>query len=103
MCATKCDCASVNKSFEKKFSEFQKTYVESADVEMLFCKAHFLLVLSSQCEKVLKENEVCLEQESGERLGRNSSAKFKHFHGAGESSTGSNINILFITIFIRQF
>lgn len=53
------DHASVNKCFNKKFSEVRKAELPDIveETEMLFCNAQFLLGLPSECEKRLKRPE----------------------------------------------
>ena len=93
MCATMSDRASVNKCFGRKFAVIRKEQLQDDEVEthMLFCNAHFLLGLSNESEKLLKGIEKTIEASRGEKLGRNSSAKFSHFGGGGESGTGRYI------------
>ena len=78
------DRASVMKSFDKAFSEKRKDLLETEeDMEFLHCNAHFLLGLSSEGDKVLKEWEKAM----AEPLGRDASGKFSSFASSSETST----------------
>jgi aubergine-like protein len=78
------DRASVMKSFNTAMNRNRNETLGLGDDEQLqylYCNAHFLLGLSSEAEKALKE----LQKPLG-KLGRDTLAVFKSFSGAGESA-----------------
>ena len=75
------DRASVMKSFNHKFNTKRKELLEmEEDMEFLHCNAHFLLGLSSACEKVIKT----YQKDKGKdfQFGRDKEPKFLRFHSA---------------------
>lgn len=90
--ATMSDRCIVQKSFNEKFAEYCNTIVpDEADMQFLYCNAHFLLGLSTQCEKDLKAIEITITTELGHALGQNTDAKFAHFNCSSESSAARYI------------
>ena len=74
------DRASVMKSFDNSFNQQrQQTLRTNENMEFLHCNAHFLLVLSTASEKVLKD--WCKD----EMFGRDKADKFRKFSNASES------------------
>lgn len=58
LCTTMSDRASVNKKFNRLLNDYKtETLGTESDINFLFCNAHFLLGLSSEAEKVLKDLE----------------------------------------------
>ena len=55
-------------------------------MHFLFCNAHFLLGLSTDCEKALKAFESTLVAELGHGLGRDEEGKFSRFKSSTESA-----------------
>lgn len=81
------DRCSVNKLFNKQLNQYKKSILgDEYDTHFLFCNAHFLLGLSTACEKKLKEIEARFCSESGKRLGRDELPKFKHWKSGSESA-----------------
>ncbi|XP_041362472.1 uncharacterized protein LOC121378388 [Gigantopelta aegis] len=83
------DRASVNKSFNKAMNQCRQEVLEdnSAQLQFLYCSAHFLLGLSSEGEKVLK----CLQKELDGKLGRDQLSIFNSFSSSGESAVSRYI------------
>lgn len=80
------DRASVMKSFNKAFdTQRQEKLMTQSNMEFLHCNAHFLLGLSSESEKVLKQ------WSKGEKLGRDTSGKFGRFSSSTESAAARYI------------
>ena len=85
------DRASVMKSFDKDFEcERSKVLCNEKDyssVNFLHCNAHFLLGLSTVCEKVLKKEETDL----GKNIGRDMLPVFNRFKSSSECSAARYI------------
>ncbi|XP_064636439.1 uncharacterized protein LOC135493239 isoform X1 [Lineus longissimus] len=81
------DRASVNKAYNREFDKKRKEIIgdESAQLEFIYCNAHFLLGLSSESEKVLKQLQKAIGDGTG-KLGRDKLNQFKSFSSAGESA-----------------
>ncbi|KAG1670842.1 hypothetical protein GQR58_016643 [Nymphon striatum] len=87
MIATMSDRSSVQKSFNEKLNDYRKEQVNDGELHFLYCNAHFLLGLSTECEKALHEIEANLVKDIGHKLGRDGSAKFGRFSSSSESCT----------------
>ena len=84
------DRASVMKSFDKIFNEHRKELLQTDEsLEFLHCNAHFLLGLSSEADKAIKQ----LSEETGEKFGRDQSAAYKRFACAAETSASRYIRL----------
>ena len=83
MSAVMSDRAAVMKSFGHALNEERRGMLQTEDeLHFLYCNAHFLLGLSSACEKDLKKTE----KDSGQHLGRDRLPKFQSFKNSTESS-----------------
>ena len=90
------DRASVNKAFNKAMNEKRSTILndENLKLEFVYCNAHFLLGLSSEGEKIMKD----IEKGIGDgKLGRDRLNTFRNWSSSGESAvarlirTGSDV------------
>ena len=89
MSAVMSDRAAVMKSFGRALDEERRGMLQTDDeLHFLYCNAHFLLGLSTACEKVLKK----LEKDSGQRLGRDKLPKFQSFKASTESSVSRQVH-----------
>ena len=84
------DRASVNKSFNKAMNKKRCDILgdESLQLEFIYCRAHFLLGLSSESEKAMK---VIQKEINGGKLGRDKLPKFKNWTSGGESAVARYI------------
>lgn len=79
------DRAEVMKSFMRKLDCERKELLQLEDddtLQFLHCNAHFLLGLSTGCEKVLLQ----AEKDGGEQLGRDRLPQFRSFQSSTQSS-----------------
>ena len=88
------DRASTMKCFDAKLETFLKTELGSdITVSFLYCNAHFLLGLSSSCDKAFSSLEKKICENTGEKLGRDKDKAFGRF-GDGETATNRLIRTL---------
>ena len=81
-----------SKIFQHKLNEYCKSAdADHTDLHFLYCNAHFLLGLSSGCEKVLKVFEQHLIADIGHKLGRDEASKYFSFRNAYESAAARYI------------
>ena len=82
MFAVMSDRASVNKAYNRLFSQYRRDILGTeTDLHYLFCNAHFLLGLSNASESALRNIESGLGP-----LGRDNNAQFGRFQGSAESA-----------------
>lgn len=93
--ATMTDRAATMKSFSQKFQEFISSEMgEDIQLELkLNCNAHFLLGLSSACDKAFKFIEQDIKEQTDEPIGRDKDKQFSRFKGERETCTSRLIRI----------
>ena len=85
MCMT--DRAACMKLYDKHLEQFLQSQLgEHVKLNFLHCNAHFLLGLSSECEKSLVSFESSLIESTTEKLGRDQSKKFSDFRESGSAT-----------------
>ena len=74
------DRASAMKLYDKKFQEFVASETgKDVNIHFLNCNAHFLLGMSTHCEKALSEAEEKYVKDRGDVLGRDKDSQFSTF------------------------
>ena len=85
---TMSDRAAVMKSFGSKFADFITSETgQEHQVHFLHCNAHFLLGLSTACEKAIASIERDLKEKNGEQIGRDKDGAFSRFSLDNETAT----------------
>ena len=80
------DRAAAMKCFDRTFADFIRAELgRDVHVHFLHCNAHFILGMSSACEKAISKVEKELESERQQKLGRDQNAKFDGFNEGSES------------------
>ena len=81
------DRAAAMKCLDRIFADFIRTELgRDVHVHFLHCNAHFLLGMSSACEKAISKVEKELESERQQKFGRDQNAKYDGFNEGSESS-----------------
>ena len=80
------DRAAGMKCLDRIFADFIRTELgRDVHVHFLHCNGHFLLGMSSACEKVISKVEKELESERQQKFGRDQNAKYDGFNKGSES------------------